>query len=513
MNQDQRKKQRHFWPLSVRMQLTLWFVVVFSVLIIFLGTIFYINLRTALSNSFDNTLQLRAQQIALSIQGHHDLLTFQNCTGELCDDDNDDQALTPHATSPGNKQGRGVPPKNVESQGPDFDVDFDVFTRILDAKGKVQYSTPAFLSISVPSQSITQCLHGASWLGTVTTHNGQIVRVYSQPIMDHGTIFGIVQVATSLTQLENTLRSVVLELLLIIPVFLVLGIFGSYWLAARAFQPIERLTQTARTIKNGDLQSRVPVPQTRDEIQRLALTFNEMIDHVEMTFKRQRSFIADASHELRTPVAAIRSMTEVALAQSEPPYDHTATLCEVNIQSEQLSHLINHLFTLARADEGHIHFAQEPVRLDLLAVSVAAAMEGLAAERNITLDLQAQQPALVLGDEPRLIQMIMNLLENALTYTNSGGKITLSTEVVASQVRLRVADTGIGIAPEHIEHIFKRFYRTDKARSRAHGGTGLGLSIVEWIVKMHQGTITVESQLEQGSVFTVSLPALTENMI
>jgi two-component system OmpR family sensor kinase len=474
------KKRLQFWPLSVRMQLTLWSVTVFSILLLLLGTIFYMNLRIALSNSFDNTLELRAQQFADSLQKNNNVLNIHDCMGELCDND---------------------------SQVPDFDIDFDVFTRIIDAQGKVRFSTPAFLTITTPSQSITQPLHGITWIGTVTTHNGQIVRLYSQPLTDHGKIFGVVQVATSLTQLENTLHSVMLELLLVIPVFLVLGIFGSYWLAARAFQPIKRLTQTARTIKNGDLQSRVPVPQTHDEIQHLALTFNEMIDHVEKTFKHQRSFIADASHELRTPVAAIRSMTEVALAQNEPPHDHTVVLSEVNSQAEQLSYLINHLFTLARADEGSIHFAQEPVRLDLQAISVAAAMEGLAAERGITLEVHAEQPALVIGDEARLIQMMMNLLENALTYTGSGGKITLSIEVIASHICLRVTDTGMGIAPEHIEHIFKRFYRTNKARSRAQGGTGLGLSIVDWIVKMHQGTITVESQLEQGSVFTVTLPA------
>jgi heavy metal sensor kinase len=281
---------------------------------------------------------------------------------------------------------------------------------------------------------------------------------------------------------------------------------GSYWLAAHAFRPITRLTRTARGIEAGDLHQRVPVPSTRDEVQDLALTFNDMIERLERAFTRQRRFVADASHELRTPVAAIRSMTEVALAQDAPLEEYAAVLCDVNAEAERLGHLIRDLLDLARIDEGKTVFEHEPVRLDRLVQETAATTESLATERDIVLEVQANEPVTVLGDEAWLIQIVMNLIDNALTYTNAGGKVTLNVEVKDRNAYLTISDTGIGIAPEHMEHIFERFYRVDAARSSHVGGSGLGLAIVERVVRLHGGAVTVESQLGRGSTFTVMLP-------
>ena len=248
------------------------------------------------------------------------------------------------------------------------------------------------------------------------------MRLYSTTLAENGTVYGVVQVGESLAPLGNTLRSVAFELLLIVPFVLILGAFGSYWLAAHAFAPIDRLTRIARRIEAGDLHERVPVPRSKDEIQSLALTFNEMIERIDKAFVRQRRFVADASHELRTPVAAIRSMTDVVLAQSTPieSEEYIAVLRDVNAESERLGHLINGLLLLARSDENQVLFEHELVRLDLLAADVAATIEPLATERGITLEIVARQPTQVMGDEVRLIQVIMNLLDNAVTYSNSG---------------------------------------------------------------------------------------------
>jgi len=319
-----------------------------------------------------------------------------------------------------------------------------------------------------------------------------------------------VQVGESLTSLSTTLRSAVLELIIIGICVLLLSFFGSYWLAARSFAPVKKMTSIARHIEAGDLHERVPVPHTQDELQTLALTFNDMIERLEKAFARQRRFVADASHELRTPVAAIRSMTDVALAQRGPvPLDEYLTvLRDVNTEAERLGHLINDLLALARTDESKMLLEQEPVRLDLLVSDVAATTEPLATEKGITLEVQAKQPATILGDEVRLIQVIMNLIDNAITYTNSGGKVLLQVEIKDNNAILRVSDTGIGIEKRHLEHIFERFYRVDPARTRAAGGTGLGLAIVDWIVRAHNGSISVESQVGQGTTFTVHLPLL-----
>jgi heavy metal sensor kinase len=484
------------WPLGIRVQLTLWSCTVFTALLIVFGTIFYVHLSNTLTTNFDATLRLRLRQIAAAVTQHNGVIAIHDATGELSElieSDGQDSTEIQGAEKGG-------------YQDPDFDVDLDALVRILGPKGEVAYITPSFHAISAPMSSISQPFQDTDWIGTVVAHNGQQVRLYSAPLRDGDKVFGVVQIGASLAPLEQTLQSVLLELLLSAPLALILGAIGSSWLARRAFTPIERLTTTASTIKAGDLHQRVPVPRANDEIQHLALTFNEMIEYLEKTFSHQRRFIADASHELRTPVAAIRSMTDVVLAQESSKEEYVSVLRDVNLQSERLAGLISDLFTLTRVDEGHIHFEQEPVSLDRLATDVAAAGESLAEERGISLEVQAEQQVQVVGDEARLLQLMMNLLSNALAYTGAGGKVTLSVASSASSAYLIIRDTGIGIAPAHIEHLFERFYRADPARSRAAGGAGLGLSIVAWIVRMHRGTITVESQPGKGSTFTVTLP-------
>ena len=495
-------------PPGMRVQLTLWFIVVFGVLMLLFGAVFYVNLRTSLQTSFDSSLQLRTQQIAAGINEDKGTITIHDVTGALpglIDSD----AATDIATPKSNSQTTSTTTTNPT--GPEktnADVNLGALVRILNVRGEVVYVTPAFLALSIPPTSVTQPLHGNTWQGTVTAQNGQTVRLYSAALTENGNVYGVVQVGESLAQLGNTLRSVEIELLLIVPFVLLLGAIGSYWLAAHAFAPINRLTSIARRIEAGDLHERVPVPRSKDEVQRLALTFNEMIERLDKAFARQRRFVADASHELRTPVAAIRSMTDVVLAQRAPveSEEYFSVLRDVNAEAERLGHLINDLLALARTDENQVVLEHELVRLDLLVADVAATTEPLAAERGITFEVLTPQPATVLGDEVRLIQVIMNLIDNAVAYTNGGGKVTLEVGIKYNNAYLIVRDTGIGIAKEHLDHIFERFYRVDPARSRAAGNTGLGLAITEWIVQAHGGKISVESEVGQGTTFTVMLP-------
>ena len=486
---------------GIRVQLTLWYIIVFSILILLFGTVFYVNLRASLSTNFDSALQLRSEQIAGGITEKNGKIVISDVSGELPGlIDNDDPVVTNTTAQP-------TPGAEHQTHHePEPNVDVGALVRIMNSSGQSVYISPAFSFLNVPEASFTQPLHGTSWQGTITAHNGHSVRLYSTPLVENGRVFGVIQVGEPLASLDNTLRSILLEFLLIVPFVLVFGALGSYWLAGRVFRPIHRLTRTAQQIEAEDLHQRVPVPRARDEVQDLALTFNEMIERLDKAFTQQRRFVADASHELRTPVAAIRSMTDVVLAQGASEDEYANVLSEVNIVSERLGYLINDLLTLARADEGQVLLERKPVRLDLLATDVAESTESLAIERDITLEVNAQEPVLVLGDEVRLIQVVLNLLQNALTYTNAGGKVSLIVEAGDKNALLTVRDTGIGIAPEHLEHIFERFYRADAARSRAAGGSGLGLAIVDWIVRAHKGTITVESQVGEGTTFTVSLP-------
>jgi len=479
------------WPLGIRLQLMLWYTAVFAALLLFTGAFFYQHLEHSLEASLDSTLQVRAQQIAGGIVLTGGTVTVRDVTGDLpgFDANPNDQRLSP------------------------VDVNNGALVRLLDAHGKLLHQTPAFRALRVPAESVAQPLQGTAWQGTVTSSDGQEVRLFSRALTENGQLFAVIQVGESLVQLHTLLHKLVGELLVVGLLVLLACALGSYWLAARAFAPIQRLAATARAIKAGDLRSRVTVPTARDEVQYLALTLNEMIDSLDQAFSRQRRFVADASHELRTPVAVIRNKTDVALLGASTQQDYVTVLQGINAEAERLGNLISDLLALARGDEGRTQFEREPVRLDLLAGAVAANGEPLAAERAITLEVQAPRPVTILGDEARLIQVVMNLLENAVRYTHPGGRVTVVVEARKNQARLAVRDTGIGIEPEHLPHIFERFYRADPARRHRGGSSsGLGLSIVEWVVRAHGGAVAVESQLGQGSCFTVTLPlaSLTE---
>jgi two-component system, OmpR family, sensor kinase len=489
---------------GIRVQLTLWYTAVFALLILMFSLIFYTTIQAFLASGVDSALQLRAQQIAAGVSSESGRIVIQDVTGELPGLD---------ATATPGQQGKGTTGTNQTnglihpgSHGVQSDVNIGVLVRILNIKGQTAYISPAFQALSLPLESFTKPLNGDLWQGTVSAYNGQAVRVYSVALTDNGAVFGVLQVGESLAQLTVTLQSITIALLVIAPFVLLLGAFGSYWLAKRAFSPVLHLTRTARQIKVGDLHQRVPVPQARDEVHDLALTLNEMIGRLDQAFTQQRRFVADASHELRTPITVIRSITDVALEEPLGLEECTEALREINAEAERLGQLINDLLTLARVDEEQTQLEYEPVRLDLLAFDVAATMEPLAIERGITLQILDLEPATVLGDTTRLIQVMMSLVDNALTYINTGGTVTLSVEVHDTAAHLVVRDTGIGIASEDVAHIFERFYRADPARSRATGNSGLGLSIADWVVRAHGGSIDVESQVGLGSTFTASLP-------
>jgi len=484
-------------PPGIRVQLTIWYTLVSAVLILIFGLTLYTSLQTMLISSFDTTLQMRAQQVAegVSINGNKasvsDIvreLPELNATAALLDPADVNNGVSSNAnnrTSYSNK---------------------NIMVHVFDTQGKMLFCFPSSCKPILPSASISEPLQGKPWQGTVVNTNGQQIRLYSTMLVDHKTIFGVVQVGQPLTSVNERMQDIIFLLLLTTPLALLFSAYGSYWLAGRAFRPIHRLTNIVHEIGAKDLHQRVPIPPAKDEVRELALIFNQMIGRLEHAFNQQRRFVADASHELRTPVSVIRSITDVALSQSSSPEEYVLVLKEINSESERLGKLINDLLALARADEGLVQFDHDAVQLDLLTSDVVDSMEALAAERKITLTVGELHPATILGDAARLIQVIMSLVDNALTYTNAGGTVTLSVKTTKTQALLIVRDTGIGIAPKDQAHIFERFYRADPARSRAAGGSGLGLSIVNWVVRAHDGTISVESRPGQGSTFTVVLP-------
>lgn len=494
-----RKRSLPIAPPGIRIQLTLWYTGISALLLLIFGVTFYSSFQTSMAASLDTNLQMRSQQIAEGITTNNDHMVVEDLVSEL-PELNATAALIDSSDSDTNGSGSSSADK------PTILSHTSLYIRVLDTHGQVVYCTPLFKQLTLPTTSVTQPLHGKPWQGTVLDPQGESIRLYSTMLLDNTELVGIVQVGQPLTELNDRLQDLILALLLITPLVLLLSAAVSYWLAGRAFRPIHRLAYTAREIEATDLHQRVPVPQAKDEVRDLSLIFNQMVERLEHAFSQQRRFVADASHELRTPVAVIRSMTEVALSQPAEREDYISVLQEVNAETERLGQLINDLLALARADEGQVLFDHDAVRLDLLVADVVESMGPLAEERGISLNTTRLDAVTVLGDAARLIQVIMSLVDNALTYTNVGGAVSLAVTVHKKQASLTVSDTGIGIAAEDKQHIFERFFRADPARSRAAGGSGLGLAIVDWVVKAHGGMVTVESQPGKGSTFTVTLP-------
>jgi heavy metal sensor kinase len=371
--------------------------------------------------------------------------------------------------------------------------------RYVDRDGRIVRPTGA-KELWDPS-TLPDALAGRARYSTVTVA-GERVRVFAAPLLRDGEIVGAVQVARELEDYERLWSSQMRTLLALILPALLAAAAGGLFLTGRALRPVRQVTQAAARIGAEDLHARLKVTG-RDELAALAATFNAMIARLEAAFEQQRRFTADASHELRTPLSRIKVSTSMALAE-EPSLAEYRTALEVADQAaDAMARLIDELLTLARADAGELRPRSE--RLDLRDVlrDAAAAVPPPPA---VALLLDLPPDALpVTGDADHLRRVFVNLLENARRHTTAG-QITLAARADGDAILATVTDTGEGIAPEHLPHLFERFYRVDTARARRHGGSGLGLAICRGLLAAHHGTITLTSAPGEGTTVQVRLP-------
>ncbi|HTS35481.1 MAG TPA: ATP-binding protein [Candidatus Solibacter sp.] len=299
-------------------------------------------------------------------------------------------------------------------------------------------------------------------------------------------------------------------LLMFAPVLLLAAAGGGYWLSHRALSPVDALVRTARDIGGANLSSRLQKLDTGDELQRLSDTLNEMLARIEAAFSRVTEFTADASHELRTPVSLIRTEAELALRRSRGEEEYKEALRHILLEAERTSALIEQLLSLARADSGRETLHLQPVNLAPMLRDVAQSWGQVAAIRDLQFSATVNVDEIfVRGDPTALHRLAEILLDNAVKYTPPPGAVRLTLDREGENAIILVQDSGVGIAAEEHQKIFERFYRVDKARSRAQGGAGLGLSIAHWIVAQHRGSITVESRPGAGATFRVELPLIS----
>jgi heavy metal sensor kinase len=320
-----------------------------------------------------------------------------------------------------------------------------------------------------------------------------------------------VRVGVSLENVEEDVATLTRLIMIAGAVLLVLAPLGGYWLAGRATHPLGRIIHTAARLRPSHLDERLPNRRTGDQLDQLSDTINRFLDQIGDYLARNREFVANAAHELRSPLAAIQSSVEVALNSDRSTEEYKNLLYEIVDECSRLGVLVNQLLLLAESDAGGLRVECKEVRLDRLVATSLEMFRGAAEERGIELAAHGSGPVIVLGESGRLRQVINNLIDNSLKFTPPGGRVSveMTTDAVACQARLSVSDTGCGIGAEDLPHIFDRFYRGDKSRLRDNPtcGNGLGLSICRSIIAAHSGDIRVSSVVGRGSQFTVCLPA------
>ncbi len=387
------------------------------------------------------------------------------------------------------------------------------YIQILDKSGNIDYDADRSLPKRLPltAETVKRAETGEVVFETLYGLDTYPIRMINYPVVKNDKLISLVQVGSSLEYVEETLHRLFLIIIFTVPTVILFSSVGGYFLAKAALGPVAEITDAARRIGAKDLSQRIPVRNKKDEMGRLAATFNEMLERLEKSFAQIRQFSADASHELRTPLTILKGETEWALRTARSAKDYKEILSSSLEEINTMSRIVEDLLILSRADIGETPMEMEPVELGPVITEVYDMGATLAEARGQTVELNVEElnGIKIMGNELRLRQLFLNLIDNGVKYTKDGGKIRIDAYIRSDNVEIRVSDNGVGIAPEDQTKIFDRFFRVDKNRSRKEGGTGLGLAICRFITEAHHGTIAVSSTPGMGSTFTVVLPRIT----
>jgi heavy metal sensor kinase len=458
--------RRWFSDRPLRVRLTLWYILAMVLTLLILNNYVYARVQRDMVAEVDSSLEVAASQAFLSLEDENGRLSFQE-TGEM-----------PYV---GQAPDSGFAIRLVDMNG-----------TVLDGWGGYQ-AVPSW----VPASSGYATLPGekTNW------------RLYSKPTETEGGAVVWLQVAQSLAGVNQALGSLRTQLLLGAPLAMVLAGLGGFFLAGRALRPISQITRTAQSISGSDLKQRIDYHGAADEIGRLAKMFDEMLDRLSAAFDRERQFTADVAHELRTPLTALKGQIGVTLSRVRPSTEYERTLHGLEEQVDRLIRLTTDLLFLSRLEQGRLPWRPETVEFSDLLTGIVEQVQPLAESKGLKLKKEIPSGLSLRGDPDHLIRLFLNLLDNAIRYTQRGGQIEVRAEGEDTGLHVLVSDTGPGIPPEHLPHLFERFHRVEAARSRITGGAGLGLAIAHEIAQWHGGRLEVESTLGRGTTFTVHLPS------
>ena len=466
---------RRLSDLPIRWRLTILYGGILSLVLVVFSTGVCIYFQNSLERSIDAKLRSMADVISQSMTDVHDPSVFGNFERYL---------------------------ENVLGRKPKGKL-----IQIMDSSGKV----------GAKSSDIDAETNSATSYATVErAMSGQIVyetiekirprlRMITVPVMEKNKVTSIVQVGTSLEDLDDSMKR--LLIILVIGTLTAVGatIGVGYYMAKNALRPVDKIRKAAVKISSRNLEEYIDIGPRRDELGKLADTFNAMIARLKDAFQRINQFSIDVSHELKTPLTILKGGTEVALRKERDSDEYRALLASHLEEIDRMSRIIDDLLLLSKADTGKMQLNLEDVSVRDLVLEVFMEMKIFAEKKNVDLLIGDLADAKLKGDELKLRRMLWNIVDNGIKYTQTGGKVEISSAVSDGYVRINVSDTGVGIADEDIKYIFDRFYRADRARKRENG-TGLGLSISKWIAEAHKGAIEVDSRASTGSLFSLKLP-------
>ncbi len=465
--------------MSIRIKLALWYGALLTVILILLAGIHYATQKQILYNQKDYSLKVIASILDASIPRKVlSTATLQNVVGRMLKDYPD-----------------------IELKG--------IIIEVYDGSHSLVFSSSLSEQEKLPLTADTWIngFHKEARLVTVSMQDDIApIRILTKPVYHQNELLYLIRVGSSMEDIQTTLENSLLLNLFFIPTAALLVAMGGWLLTRQAFKPLGAVIKTAHRISSGDLSHRIESSQaSSEEIRELAAAFNHMIARLESSFQQIRDFSDNVSHELRIPLSILKGQTELGLRRLRSEEEYRKVL-ESNLEEiQRMEKIVERLLFLSRADRGEIELSYTPIDLNGLMEQVCSQFQVLAREKNIRIEPTVNHPVSIMGDELLLRELLLNLVQNAMTYTPTGGEVKLMLERDEGRIKISVSDTGTGISEHEIPRIFDRFYQVDKSRSSQ--GSGLGLSICKWIAEAHQGKITVDSTLGKGSQFTVSLPS------
>lgn len=460
--------------LPIRWRLTIWYGVVLSLILIIFASGIFIYFKNSLQESIDAKIRSIGEVLSSSMTDAHNTSVFGNFERYL---------------------------ENVLGKKPK-----GKFIQIMDSSGRIGAKMSDIEGEALPTSfsALERAMRGEIVYETIERAKPRL-RMITIPILENKRVTSVVQVGTSLEDFDETIRKLLLIMIISIPTSICVTIVVGYFMARKALRPVDQIRRAAVKISSSNLDEKIDIAGRKDELSRLAETFNAMIKRLKDSFQRINQFSIDVSHELKTPLTILKGETEVALRKEREKRDYQVLLMSNLEEIDRMSCIIDDLLLLSKADTREIKLNVEEVALRDLVIDVCMDMKVVADKKSVSIETSELEDIRLKGDELKLRRMLLNIVENGIKYSHVGGKVSVSSYLNNGYAKIDVKDNGIGISEEDIKYIFDRFYRADRSRKR-ESGSGLGLSISRWIAEAHKGGIEVKSQPAQGSMFTIKLP-------